>query len=165
MRLVWRRHMRRAAILAVTLTALALAGPAPASARPGKPKDQIVITGSVTVPRDRVVDTIVIADGTVTVSGRVDGDLVTVTKRAHLLAGARVRHDLIYGDKKPVVDARATVGGKVRHQGYNKAGTAFGWALGILLWLGVTVSSVILGLLLVALAPRAVHAAWEAADS
>src|SRR5207237_773346 len=77
----------------------------------GQGKDHVVITGSVDVPHGSTAKTIVIVDGpvridghvtgdvvaihgTVTVAGRVDGDLTTVSKRARLLAGARVRHDV-----------------------------------------------------------------------
>ena len=172
--------MRVLAAAAVVLGVLAL--PATAGASGGKGKDQVVITGSVNVPRGKTVKTIVIVDGpvtidghvtgdvvsihgTVTVSGRVDGDLATVTKRAHLLAGAHVRHDLLYGDKKPTVDGGATVGGRIKHQGFSKVSSSFAWALGLFVWLAVTLSALVLGVLVVAFTPRVVEAAWEAADS
>jgi cytoskeletal protein CcmA (bactofilin family) len=166
--------------LAIGLIALVV--PAFASAAGGKGKDQIVVTGSVDVPKDRTVHTVVIVDGPatiaghvtgdvvavhgkVTLSGQVDGDVSTVTKRARLLPGAHVRHDLLYGDKKPIVDSGATVDGKTKHESWNKVSSSFAWAFGLLIWLGVTLSALILGLLLVALVPRVVEAAWEAAES
>lgn len=172
--------MRVLAAVAILLAVLAL--PAAAGASSGKGKDQVVITGSVNVPRGKTVKTIVIVDGpvtidghvtgdvvsvhgTVTVSGRVDGDLATVTKRAHLLAGAHVGHDLLYGDKKPTVDGGATVGGKVKHEGFSKVSSSFAWALGLFVWLAVTLSALVLGVLVVAFTPRVVESAWEAADS
>jgi hypothetical protein len=161
-------------LIAVSLAVALLVAPAAAQA-----KDQIVVTGSVDVPRGKTVDTIVIADGpvriaghvkgdvvsihgTVTLSGRVDGDLVTIAKRARLLPGANVRHDVVYADKKPQVAPDATVGGKVRHEGGLESST-FGWVAGVLWWLAVTASALILGILVVGFFPRVVESAWEAA--
>jgi hypothetical protein len=171
--------MRLRTVLAVVLAALAL--PAVAWAASGKAKDQIVITGTVDVAKGERAKTIVIADGPVTIaghvtgdvvaihgrvtiSGRVDGDVATVAKRAVLAPGAHVGGDLIYGDKKPVVAGGATVGGKVRHEGFGKVSSAFAWVLGLVVWLTVTVSAAILGIVLVAVAPRVVEVAWEAAE-
>jgi len=164
-------------VLAAALVALGLLFlPAVAEA-----KDQIVITGSVDVPKGKTVDTVVIADGpvriaghvtgdvvsihgTVTLSGRVDGDLVTVAKRARLLPGANVRHDVVYAEKKPQVDSEATVGGKIRHErGFESS--AVGWVAGVLWWLAVTATALILGILVVGFVPRVVESAWEAADA
>jgi cytoskeletal protein CcmA (bactofilin family) len=158
-----------------------LGAPATASAA-DEAKDQIVITGSVAVAKGETVDTVVIADGPVTIDGHVEGDVVaingrvtirgtvdgdvaTVVKRARLLDGGRVGGDLIYSEKKPDVAGGATVDGKIRHENAGKASSAFAWALGLLLWLAVTASSLVLGVVLVAFTPRVVEAAWEAADS
>ncbi|MEA2350126.1 MAG: hypothetical protein QOG86_1067 [Thermoleophilaceae bacterium] len=167
-------------LLAVVFTVLAV--PAVAWAAGGERKDQVVISGSVDVPKDRTAGDIVIVDGPVridgkvtgdvvavagrvTISGQVHGDVTVVANRLRLLPGARVDGDVHYGDEKPIVDSGASVGGKVSDEGWREVGTStFAWALGILVWLAVTVSTLILGLLLVALAPRAVEAAWEAAD-
>ena len=166
-------------MLAVVLAAVVL--PAAAWAAPGKPKDQVVITGAVDVAKGERAKTIVIADGPVTIaghvtgdvvaihgrvtiSGRVDGDVTTVTKRAVLAPGAHVGGDLVYGDKKPELAGGATVGGKVRHEGFGKVSSAFAWVFGLVVWLTVTVSAAVLGIVLVAVAPRVVEGAWEAAE-
>lgn len=172
--------MRFLAAAAVVLAVLAL--PAGALAKGGKAKNQVVITGAVDVPRGSTAKTIVIVDGpvridghvthdvvaihgTVTIAGSVDGDVTTVSKRAHLLPGSHVRHDVVYGDKRPIVDSGATVGGKVRHEGWSKASSSFAWALGLFVWIAVTVTALVLGILVVALTPRVVESAWAATRS
>jgi cytoskeletal protein CcmA (bactofilin family) len=172
--------MRERALILVALLALvALAAPAAADA---KRKDQVVISGTVDVPKGATAGDIVIVDGPVriaghvtgdvvavagkvTISGQVDGDVVTVANRLRLLEGAHVRGDVSYGDEKPVVASGATVDGKIKKV-KNKIGVgAFAWAIGLIIWLAVTASSLILGVLVVAFTPRAVEAASEAADS
>jgi hypothetical protein len=91
--------------------------------------------------------------------------VTVVANRLRLLHGARVGGDVHYGDEKPIIDSGASVGGKVSDEGWREVGTStFAWALGLIVWLAVTVSTLVLGLLLVGLAPRAVEAAWEAAE-
>ena len=174
--------MRGSALALAVTAAIGLTVPAVAWAGGRHGKNQIVLTGSVDVPRGKTVHTVVIVDGpatigghvtgdvvavsgSVTVSGRVDGTVATVSKRARLLRGAHVGHDVLYGDKRPVVAAGATVDGKVRHEGWGKATSTFAWALGIFVWLAVTASALVLGVLVVALAPRVVEAAWAATES
>jgi cytoskeletal protein CcmA (bactofilin family) len=172
--------MKLRVLLAVVLAALAL--PAVTSAADGKRKDQVVISGSVTVPKEQTAGDIVIVDGPVridgkvtgdviavagkvTISGQVDGDVTVVANRLRLLHGARVGGDVHYGDEKPIVDSGASVAGKISDEGWREVGTStFAWALGLIVWLAVTVSTLILGILLVALVPRALEAAWEAAE-
>lgn len=159
-----------------------LAVPAAALAADGDRKDQVVISGSIDVPKEQTAGDLVIIDGParidgkvtgdvisvagkVTISGEVKGDVTTVANRLRLLDGARVDGDVHYGDEKPIVDSGASVGGKIEDEGWREVGTStFAWGLGLLLWLAVTGSTLILGILLVALVPRAVEAAWEAAD-
>ena len=169
----------RAFITLVLLAVAALAVPAVASA---ERKDQIVISGSIDVPKDRTAGDLVIVDGPVriqghvtgdvvafagkvTISGRVDGEVVTFANRVRLLDGARVRGDVSYADKKPVVASGAEVGGEIKKI-RNKVGVgAFAWAIGLLIWLAVTGSALILGIMVVAFTPRAVESAAEAAES
>lgn len=165
-------------LIALVLVALAaLLVPAAASA---ERKDQVVISGSVNVPKGKTAGDIVIADGpvridghvtgdvvaaagNVTVRGRIDGDVLTFAGRLRLLEGARVRGDVSYGDEKPVIASGAKIDGKVK-KAKNKVGVgAFAWAIGLFIWLAVTGSALILGILVVAFTPRAVEAAWEAA--
>jgi cytoskeletal protein CcmA (bactofilin family) len=172
--------MRGRVLIAAVLAALvALLSPAAASA---ERKDQVVISGSVDVPKDGTAGDIVIVDGPVridghvtgnvvavagkvTVSGQVDGDVVTIANRLRLLGGAHVKGDVSYADKKPVVASGATVGGKVKKI-RNKIGVgALAWAVGLIIWLAVTASALILGVVVVAFTPRAVEAAWEVAGA
>ena len=165
-------------LIALVLVALAaLLVPAAASA---ERKDQVVISGSVNVPKGKTAGDIVIADGpvridghvtgdvvaaagNVTVRGRIDGDVLTFAGRLRLLEGARVHGDVSYGDEKPVIASGAKIDGKVK-KAKNKVGVgAFAWAIGLFIWLAVTGSALILGILVVAFTPRAVEAAWEAA--
>lgn len=141
------------------------------------PRDEVVVSGSVVVPRGETVKTVVMVDGpvtiaghvtkdvfavnsNVTISGTVDGTVTTIAKRARLLPGAHVGGDLRYGDKRPFVAAGATVGGSVKHQDWRGIGVGVQWALRAILWVTVTVSTLILGLVLLAFAPRAAEAAW-----
>jgi cytoskeletal protein CcmA (bactofilin family) len=172
--------MRGKVLIAAILAAfVALAGPAAADA---KRKDQIVISGSVNVAKGQTARDIVIVDGPVRIdghvtgdvfaiagrvriSGTVDGDVVTVANRLRLLEGARVKGDVSYGDEKPVVASGAQVDGKIKKV-KNKVGVgAFAWAIGLIIWLAVTGSALILGILVVAVTPRAMEAAWEVAGA
>jgi cytoskeletal protein CcmA (bactofilin family) len=173
--------MRSRVIFALLFVLLAV--PAVAFAADGERKDQVVISGSVDVPTGQTAGDIVIVDGPVridgtvtgdvvavagkvTISGHVRGDVTTAANRLRLLDGARVDGDVHYGDEKPVVAGGASVGGKIEDEGWREVGTStFAWGLGILVWLAVTGSTLILGLLLVALVPRSLEAAWEAADT
>jgi hypothetical protein len=161
---------------AVLLAAGVLAPPAHAS-----PRDQIVVTGGVTVPRGQTVKNVVVVDGPVTiaghatghvvavhgrvtVSGTVDRDVTAVSQRARLLPGARVGGDLLYGGPRPTVAPSAHVAGKISDEGWTDVGTgAFSWLVRLLFWLGVTFSTLVLGLVLLALAPRAAEGAMTIA--
>jgi hypothetical protein len=165
--------MRLAAKLCLAVALLiALTAPSAQAA----PRTQVVVTGSIVVPRSLTTSDLVIVDGpvtiagrvdgnvvsvngTVTISGTVDGDVVTVAKAARLLPGARVNGDITYGDKKPVVAPGATVTGDVSHDDF-RVGEGFSWLVRIIWWLIVSVSTLVLGLILLAFAPRAAEAAW-----
>src|ERR671931_779658 len=106
--------MRGRVLIAAVLVALAaLVAPAAASA---ERKDQVVISGSVDVPKGKTAGDVLIIDGPVRVdghvtgdvvavagkvriTGRVDGDVLTVAGRLRLLDGARVKGDVSYGDE------------------------------------------------------------------
>jgi hypothetical protein len=76
--------LRALALLAVLAAAVALAAPATAAA---DPRDQVVITGSVTVGLHQSVGDVVIVDGPATIFGRVNGDVVAVHGRVRVLGG------------------------------------------------------------------------------
>jgi hypothetical protein len=169
--------MRMALVLVATALIAGVAAPAADAA----PRDQVVISGAVVVPQDQTLGNVVVIDGPVdiaghvtgdvvvvngalTIAGTVDGDVVTVVKRARLLPTARVGGDLHYGEKRPVIAPGAQVGGKVSHGGWANLGTGVSWAVRLLFWLAVTVSTLVLGLALLGFAPRAADAAWRVAQ-
>jgi cytoskeletal protein CcmA (bactofilin family) len=166
----------RAAIAVALLALLALllaAGSAYAA------NDHVVITGGTVVPPGQTAGDVVVLDGTVTiaghatgdvvsvsgpvrVTGRVDGDLIAVSNRAILGPTARVGGDLRYGDERPVLAPGATVGGTVSKEDFADAANGLGWVSRLAWWLAVSVSTLIVGALLVWLAPGALSAAERA---
>jgi len=166
------RHAVRAVVAAL---AVLLVGAGSASAA----TDHVVITGGATVPAGRTAGDVVVVDGTVRiaghvtgdvisvswpvrVTGRVDGDLIAVSDRAFLGSTARVGGDLRYGDERPVLARGASVGGKVSNEDWADAANGWGWVSLIGWWLAVSVSTLVVGVLLVALAPAALYAAERA---
>ena len=166
----------RAAIAALVSALLALllaAGSASAAT------DHVVITGGAVLPAGQTAGDIVVLDGTVRiaghatgdvvsvsgpirVSGRVDGDLIAVSDRAFLASTARVDGDLRYGDERPVLAPGASVDGKISKEDWADAANGWGWISGLAWWLAVSVSTLIVGALLVWLAPGALYAAERA---
>jgi hypothetical protein len=141
--------------------------------------DHVVVTGGATVPEGRTAGDVVVVDGTVRiaghvtgdvisvsgpvrVTGRVDGDLIAVSDRAFLGRTARVGGDLRYGDGRPVLARGASVGGEVSNEDWADAASGWGWVSLIGWWLAVSVSTLVVGVLLVVLAPAALYAAERA---
>jgi hypothetical protein len=162
----------RATIVAV-LALLLGAGSASAAT------DHVVITGGVVVPAGKTAGDVVVLDGTVTiaghatgdvvsvagpvrVTGRLDGDLIAVSDRAFLGPTARVGGDLRYGDESPVLARGASVGGTISNEDWADAANGWGWVSWLAWWLAVSVSTLIVGVLLVWLAPAALYAAERA---
>lgn len=166
----------RLAVLLVSVVAL-LAGAAPAHAG----DDQIVISGDVVVPRGETLDDVVVIDGKVDVHGRldgeliaisapvritgsVDGDVIALTERAVIGPRARIGGDLLYSDKKPTIAQGAKVDGETRRIDFNEISAPLSaFAARLALWLAMTVSTLLLGLALLWLGPRALEAAREMA--
>jgi len=173
--------MKRVALALLVLAftpASALAQSADGSAR----GDRVVIVGPVTIERGQSADDVVVIDGPVSVAGSVRGDLVvasgtlrisgtvagdvvTFADRATLAPGARIGGDLIYGDERPVVPRGATVGGDVDRVNVDEIADPAGFVGAAALWIAVSVSALVLGLLLLWLAPRALNAAYAAAST
>jgi hypothetical protein len=167
--------VRPATLLVALLAALVLAAPANAA------DDQIVITGDVEVPRGQTVDDIVVIDGSVRIQGRVTGDVVAVSapvringpvegevvaiaERVFIGPGGRVDGDVSYGDKDPVIRVPGAVGGKTEKLDFDEFISPLGvFAAWVALWLAVSVSTLLLGLALLWLAPRSLGAALEIA--
>jgi cytoskeletal protein CcmA (bactofilin family) len=162
----------RAAIVA--LVALLLTADSASAAT-----DHVVITGGAVVAPGQTAGDVIVLDGTVRiaghvtgdvvsvagpvrVSGRIDGDLIAVSDRALLASTARVGGDLRYGDESPVLARGASVGGKVSNEDWGDAASGWGWVSLLAWWLAVSVSTLIVGVLLVWLAPGALYAAERA---
>jgi cytoskeletal protein CcmA (bactofilin family) len=173
--------MKRIA-LAVLLILAAAPGSAAGQARDGSSGDRVVITGPVMIDRGERVGDVIVIDGRVSVAGRVrgdlvvvngavriagavDGDVVAVAGRATLAPGARIGGDLVYGDERPVVPRGATVEGDVQRVNVGDVADPLGFVGAAALWIAVSVSALVLGLLLLWLGPGALVAAWEATRS
>lgn len=173
--------MRRVAV-ALMILAVAPASAAGQSADGSFTGDRVVITGPVTIDRGETADDVVVIDGPVSVAGRVrgdlvvvngrlrisgtvDGDVVSVADRAALAPGARVGGDFVYGDKRPLVASGATIEGDVKRVSVGEVTDPVGFIGAAALWIAVSVSALVLGLLLLWLAPRALDAAYRAAST
>jgi hypothetical protein len=168
----------------LALVALVLGAAVPAAAQsegeaaPGDEGPTVVVTGRVEVPEGRTTDAVVIFDGPADIAGRVDGpviaangdirvtgtvdeDVVAFNGRAIIEDGARVGGGVVSSDE-PRVASGATVEDEVERVRFTNFFNALGWVLWLLWWLAVTVSTLVLGLLLVALFPRAAEATVRA---
>ena len=169
-------------LFAFALLSLAfLAAPAGALAREGTTAsqgDQIVLFGTVTVPRGQAVNEvvvfrgkvviggvatgdIVVLDGSIVVQGQVSGSVIALNGSIHLGPNAQVRGDVMAGGEVEVQQG-AKVEGKIRQH------TRFTWRASVeavgrfATWLAVTVSTLGLGLLLLLFVPRGADAVHEA---
>src|SRR3954451_9868050 len=141
--------------------------------------DHVVITGGAVVPPGQTAGDVVVLDGPVTiaghatgdvvavsgpvrVSGRGDGDLIAVARAALLGPTARVGGDLRYGDERPVLARGARVAGTISNEDWTDTANGWGWISAIAWWLAVSVSTLIVGALLVWLAPAALSATERA---
>jgi hypothetical protein len=100
------------------------------------------VTGSVTA-----------FDAPVTISGQVGGDVVVFNGRLVLRSGARVGGDVVTRTA-PVVEPGATIGGERRRVQTNLEWDGFGWVGRFVLWLAISVSTLVVGLLFVLLLGR-----------
>ncbi len=171
--------LRRLSSLATLLALAALIAPAAVSAASAGGGDDgdtvVVISGDVVVPRGETVDGVFIASGDATiaghvdgdvivlsgdalVSGTIDGDLFTASGTSRLLPSAEVSGDVGYGDEHPRVALDARVHGDVTKQDWPDVGGLFSWIGGVVFWLAVSISMLVLGALLLLIAPRAADA-------
>ncbi len=161
--------------LAVMGVSLAVPG---AAAAPNGADDQVVLRGSLEVPAGSTVKNAVAIDADTRIDGRVDenvvvfsgktkingivGDNVTVFgDRVVVGPRARIGGDLIYADKRPTVAESARIGGQVRQFSGSDIGNEIGRSLlliGILLLVGTAIGTLLGGLVLIWLAPRAADA-------
>src|SRR4030095_6741269 len=92
-------------------------------------------------------------DAPVTISGRVNGDVVAFNGRVVLRSGANVTGDVV-SQQAPVVASGATIGGTTKRVQTNTNWEGFGWAGKLAWWLAVSVSTLVVGLVLVWLGGR-----------
>jgi hypothetical protein len=164
----------RAWLVAVAgiLTCLVLASPAAAQggAAEGGDDDQVVLTGGLVVPESKTVGTVVVfngpvvIEGTVTdsvvvfngrteISGTVDEDVVVFNGRVFIRSGAEVGGN-VASRQTPEIEDGATVGGKVESIASRVDFENLWFAGRVAWWIGYSVSTLILGLLLLLFAPR-----------
>jgi hypothetical protein len=165
------KRRRRAVVFLVAIVA-ALAAAAPAQAG----DDQIVISGDVVVRSGQTVDDVVVVDGSVQVRGRVTGDLIAVSapvringpvegdviglaERVFIGPGGRVGGDLSYTDKEPVITVPGAVAGDTEKLDFGDVITPWGVLAWIAVWLAMSISTLLLGLAMLWLAPRSLEAA------
>ena len=168
----------RGAFLGGAVMVALLAMAAPASAQEGRETDtHVVLTGRVEVRVGERVDTVVILDGPAVIDGHVEGavvalngdirvsgmveeDVVALRGRATIASGARVGGDVV-SSRAPQVDPGATVEGDTRTVRFSfRALGVFFW---VAWWIAVTVSLLVLGIVLLALAPAAMAACYAVA--
>jgi len=150
-----------------------------AAAQPMEAEDQIVLSGTVEVPRGNEVGEVVVLhgsaridgvalgdvivlDGGIIVDGQVSGSVIAMDGSVKLGSSAHVGGD-VTARGRIAVSQGAVVDGRIRQH------AAFTWRTPVSLfgrfatWLAVTVSTLLLGLAIVFLAPRGMEAAFDAA--
>jgi hypothetical protein len=171
---------RTIALVFAAALVLALATPAFAKVDDDFENDLVVLTGNVRIDEDESFDDVVVFNGDLTTAGTIDGDLIatngdveitgTVTGDvvvfngdATVRSGARVGGDLA-SRRDPVVEEGADVEGEIRQPSKDFFRPVEVFAARVALWVAATVSFLLLGLLLLALAPRGMDAiarVWE----
>jgi hypothetical protein len=176
---------RRALSLLFLVPALLVAaapGALAQTTRAGTEGDSVVvITGRVEVPAGEVVGDVIVLDGDVAIDGTVGGDLFVVNGDVAITGeilgtatilngdvtvadGARIGGDLTTGETADVAPG-ASIGGDVRRVDFD---FVFGRAAivgALLAWIAVAVSTLALGMLFLAFAPRAASAIASAATT
>jgi hypothetical protein len=162
-------------LLAVLL--LGLATPAWAQANQAS-EAFVVLSGRADVPRGQQVGDLVVFHGSstvagtvngsltafdapVTISGRVNGDVTVFNGRVELQRGANVTGDVV-SQQAPVVASGATIGGTTTRLQTRTNWNGFGWVGRFGWWLAVSVSTLVIGLVLVWLLGRGADRVLEA---
>ena len=159
------------AAIASLAMGVALASPALAQSSNDEltPRDQIVLNGELLVARGKTVDTALIfhgpatIDGTVTgsvvvfdgrtdISGTVRGDVFVFNGEAIVRSGAEIDGDLVT-QQSPTVEPGATVRGEQQRVTTRLNAAKIGFASRIAWWVGYSVSTLVLGMLLLLFAP------------
>jgi len=115
----------------------------------------LVISGEARIGSNALIKgDVLVIDGTARIAGHVTDDVIVLHGRAVVIDGATVGGD-VRSTKQPRVERGARVRGSVDQVDVAGTFTAFGIRILGLFWLAVTVSTAVLGLLFVALLPRA----------
>jgi cytoskeletal protein CcmA (bactofilin family) len=167
----------------VAATSLVAAAPAVAAPRGTQPRNQdgdthVVITGRVVIAQQETVGDVAILNGDARINGSVDGSVFALN--GDVIVGGSVKDDVIAVNGRVIVEGGARIGGDVTSREtarISPGATVDGdvksvsrrFALGqvgvvaaILLWLAVIVSTLVFGLLLLLIAPRAADAFADA---
>jgi hypothetical protein len=173
----WLRSFGRPASWAFLLAALtllavgSLAGSA-AAQDPGASsdsRDQVVLSGRLDVSSGEAIDTAVIFNGPATVAGTVSETLVVFNGRTEISgvvredvivfngdvivrSGAEIGGDLV-SQREPEVEEGATIRGSQQRVSAEFDAEDFGFASRIAWWIGYSISTLVLGLLILAFAP------------
>ena len=171
-------------VLSALLVAPALLVAAPAVAAPGgtqsrnRDDTQVVVTGRVVVAPQEKVGDVVILNGDARINGRVDGSVFALN--GDVTVRGSVRHDVVAMNGRVVAEGGAHIGGDVSSREdarISRGATVDGdvksvsrrFALGqvgvvavLLLWFAVILSTLVFGLLLLLIAPRAADAFADA---
>jgi Polymer-forming cytoskeletal len=165
-------------VLSVLFAGLAVVVAAPAAAMPGgtQPREgdddtQVVVTGRVVVGAEEAVGDVVILNGDARINGSVDGsvfalngdvtvsgsvtdDVIAMNGRVIVDGGARIEGD-VTSRERARISPGATVDGDVKSVSRRFALGQIGVVAVLLIWLAVVVSTLVFGLLLLLIAPRA----------
>jgi hypothetical protein len=173
----WRILIRALATAGLLLVSLAAPARAQDDGSGGDENDQVVLTGQLLIEADRTVDTAAIFNGPATIegtvredlfvlngdteiSGTVNGDVVVFNGDVAVRSGAEIGGDLVT-QSTPQVEDGATIRGSRTNVATKFDYDMGGFAGRFVWWLGYTVSVLILGLLLLALAPHLDEAVVE----
>lgn len=174
--------MVAATLMMLPCLASAAAAPEGSPSKTTETGDQIVVSGTVRVESDEVSGDIVvlhgavtvlgeargdvvILDGPVTIRGVVRGDVVAARGPLHVMAGARIDGDVWLAKGRPDIRLGSLVRGEVRRGGWLHLASPSSLALKLAVWIAVSFSTLVLGLLLLLLAPRGADAIHGAARS
>ena len=181
---VIRRRIGISFVLTVLVAAPALlvaapAAGAPAGTQPGDRDDsQVVVTGRVVVGEQETVGTVVILNGDARVNGSVDGsvfalngdvivrgsvsdDVTALNGRVIADGGARIGGD-VTSRERARISPGATVDGDVKSVSRRFALGQIGLVALLVIWVAVGLSTLVFGLLLLLIAPRAADAFADA---
>lgn len=128
-------------------------------------EDVLVVRGDTRID-GRVTGDVAVLSGRVAIAGSVDGDVFAASGQVELLDAARVGGDVRYGDadRRPVVAPGAAVKGEVSHESWTVAVDALPAIGAAALWLAMTISVLVLGLMLVMAFPRAAEVVYAQAQ-